>query len=304
MKMKKLLIHIVIIAGLFFVIDRTAGLILKQLYSQSNATDEYKIGYANAETTDDLLFMGSSRCLHHFVPSVFEEAYGMTCFNAADWGIKNIYYHYGLLGNILSRYTPKVIVFEIHPCDYLDTPYSGTERAGSLAPFCGMSDECDEMLKISGNYWPYKLSMVYRYTGSLPALLFGRWGGMDRNLKGWKPLDGQLDTTDLKAEEFPFPVHQEKLQLLERFIQDCQAKGIRLGFIVSPMYICTEQDVYKVPRDLTNRYNIPFFDYFRDPQFMGHAELFYDYGHLNREGATIFSKKVCNDLKDYIKLKD
>lgn len=300
MKMKKLLIHIVIIAGLFFVIDRTTGLILKQLYSQSNATDEYKIGYANAETTDDLLFMGSSRCLHHFVPSVFEEAYGMTCFNAADWGIKNIYYHYGLLGNILSRYTPKVIVFEIHPCDYLDTPYSGIERAGSLAPFCGMSDECDEMLKISGNYWPYKLSMVYRYTGSLPALIFGRWGGMDRSLKGWKPLDGQLDTTGLKAEEFPFPVHQEKLQLLERFMQDCQAKDIRLSLIVSPMYICTEQDVYKEPRDLAKRYDIPFFDYFRDPQFMGHPELFYDYGHLNREGATIFSKKVCNDLKPQI----
>ena len=300
MKMKKLLIHIVIIAGLFFVIDRTAGLILKQLYSQSNATDEYKIGYANAETTDDMLFMGSSRCLHHFVPSVFEEAYGMTCFNAADWGIKNIYYHYGLLGNILSRYTPKVIVLEIHPCDYLDTPYSGTERAGSLAPFCGMSDECDEMLKISGKYWPYKLSMVYRYTGSLPALLFGRWGGMDRSLKGWKPLDGQLDTTGLKAEEFPFPVHQEKLQLLERFIQDCQTKGIHLSFIVSPMYICTKQDVFKVPRDLAKRYNIPIFDYFRDQQFMGHAELFYDYGHLNREGAVIFSKKVCNDLKPQI----
>ena len=300
MKMKKLLIHIVIIAGLFFVIDRTAGLILKQLYSQSNATDEYKIGYANAETTDDMLFMGSSRCLHHFVPSVFEEAYGMTCFNAADWGIKNIYYHYGLLGNILSRYTPKVIVFEIHPCDYLDTPYSGIERAGSLAPFCGMSDECDEMLKISGNYWPYKVSMVYRYTGSLPALIFGRWGGMDRSLKGWKPLDGQLDTTGLKAEEFPFPIHQEKLQLLERFIQDCQSKGIRVSFIVSPMYICTDLDVFKVPRDLAKRYNIPFFDYFRDPQFMGHAELFYDYGHLNREGAAIFSKKVCNDLKPQI----
>lgn len=300
MKMKKLLIHIVIIAGLFFVIDRTAGLILKQLYRQSNATDEYKIGYANAETTDDMLFIGSSRCLHHFVPSVFEETYGMTCFNAADWGIKNIYYHYGLLGNILSRYTPKVIVFEIHPCDYLDTPYSGTERAGSLAPFCGMSDECDEMLKISGNYLPYKLSTVYRYTGSLPALIFGHWGGMDRSLKGWKPLNGQLDSTALMAEEFPFPVHQEKLQLLERFIQDCQAKGIQLSFIVSPMYICTEQDVYKMPRDLAKRYDIPFLDYFRDPQFMGHPELFYDYGHLNREGATIFSKKVCNDLKPQI----
>ena len=67
------------------------------------------------------------------------------------------------------------------------------------------------------------------------------------------------------------------------------------------MYICTKQDIYKEPRDLAKQYNIPFFDYFRDPLFMGHAELFYDYGHLNREGATIFSQKVSNDLKDFIK---
>ena len=298
--MKKILIHILIIAVLFFLFDRATGFVLKQLYSNSNTTDEFKIGYSNTETNDDLLFMGSSRCLHHFVPSVFEKAYGMTCFNTADWGIKNIYYHYGLLGNILSRYTPKAIVFEIHPCDYLDTPYSGTERAGSLAPFCGMSEECDEMLKIDGKYWGYRLSVVYRYTGSLPSLLFGRWGNMDRSLKGWKPLDGQMDTMGVKAEEFPFPIHQQKLQLFEQFIKSCQAKNIKLILIVSPMYICTDQDVFKVPRDLANKYNVPFFDYFHDSQFLEHAELFYDFGHLNRKGAILFSNKVCNELKNYI----
>ena len=295
--MKKILIHIVIIAALFFVFDRATGFVLKQLYSQSNATDEYKIGYANMETRDSLLFMGSSRCLHHFVPSVFEEALGMTCFNAADWGIKNIYFHYGLLGNILSRYTPKAIVFEVHPCDWLDTPYSGTERAGSLAPFCGMSEKCDEMLKISGNYWPYRMSVVYRYTGSLPALIFGKWGGMDRSLKGWKPLDGQMDTTGIRAEEFPFPIHQQKLQLLEQFIQSCQKKDICLSLIVSPMYVCSEQDVFRIPREMAAKYGIPFYDHYRDTTFMEHAELFHDYGHLNRKGALIFSKKVCEELK-------
>lgn len=298
--MKKLLIHILIIAALFFVFDRATGFVLKQLYYQSNATDEYKIGYSNLEAHDSLLFMGSSRCLHHFVPSIFEDSLGTSCYNTADWGIKNIYYHYGLLGNILSRYTPKAIVFEVHPCDWLDTSYSGTERAGSLAPFCGMSEACDEMLKIDGKYWAYRLSVVYRYTGSLPSLLFGHWGGMDRSLKGWKPLDGQMDTTGITAEEFHFPIHQQKLQLLEQFIKDCQAKNIQLSLIVSPMYVCTEEDVFKVPRNLANKYGIPFFDYFHDPQFVGHAELFHDFGHLNRKGAILFSNKVCHELKDII----
>ena len=258
--MKKLLLHIIIVVCLFFVMDRVFGIGLKSLYRISNATDEYKISYSNESTYDSLLFMGSSRCLHHYVPSIFEKELGMSCYNAADWGIKNIYYHYGLLGNILSRYTPKTILFEIHPCDFLDTPFSGKERAGSLAPFCGMSDTCDEMLKLSGNYWFYQLSWVYRYTGSFPNLVTGKLGSMDRSLKGWKPLDGVLDTTGVKAEEYPFPIDQERIDLLERFIKDCKQKNIQLSLIVSPMYICTEQDVYKNPRELAAKHHIPFID--------------------------------------------
>ena len=252
--MKKLILHIVIVICLFFAFDRTFGLGLRYLYRISNTTDEYKISYSNESTFDSLLFLGSSRCLHHYVPSVFEKELGTTCFNAADWGIKNIYYHYGLLGNILSRYTPKEIVFEVHPCDFLDTPYSGTERAGSLAPFCGMSDTCDE-------------------------------------------IDGILDTTGLVAEEYPFPIKQEKVDLLERFIRDCQQRSIRLSIIVSPMYICTKEDVYKIPRELAFKHQIPFIDHFRDSTFVGHPELFYDFGHLNRKGAIIYSEIISKELK-------
>ena len=220
-----------------------------------------------------------------------------TCYNAADWGIKNIYYHYGLLGNILSRYTPKAILFEIHPCDFRDTPFSGKERAGSLAPYCGMSDACDEMLKLSGNYWVYQLSWVYRYTGSFPNLIIGKLGSMDRSLKGWKPLDGVMDTTGVKPEEYPFPIDQERISLLERFIKDCQQRNIQLIMIVSPMYICSKEDVFKIPRELAAKYNIPFIDHYRDTTFVGQADLFYDFGHLNRKGAEIYSKIISKELK-------
>ena len=299
--MKKLLIHIVIIACLFFIMDRALGTALGYLYRQSNATDEYKISYSNESTYDSLLFIGSSRCLHHFIPSVFEKGLQMSCYNAADWGIKNIYYHYGLLGNILSRYTPKIIVFEIHPCDWLNTPYSGKERAGSLAPYCGMSETCDEMLKLSGNYWPYRLSMVYRYTGSLPNLLTGSHGSMDRSLKGWKPLDGTLDTTGVKAEEYPYPISSEKAQLMKRFIQDCKSKDIKLFITVSPMYICSQEDIYRFPKELAQANGIPIINHFRDSAYVGHAELFYDFGHLIRQGAEKFSKQLCNELKERLR---
>lgn len=295
--MKKLLLHIVIVLVLFLIIDRVVGLGLGYLYGLSNTTDAYKISYTNEKTEDSILFMGSSRCLHHYAPLIFEKELGVSCYNAADWGIKNIYFHYGTLGNILSRYTPQTIVFEIHPCDFMNTPYSGKERAGSLAPYCGMSKECDEMLKLSGNYWPYQLSWVYRYTGKLPDLVTGKWGSMDRSLKGWKPLDGVLDTIGIKAEEYPFAVDSERVNLLERFINECQSRNIQLFIIVSPMYICSKEDVFKVPRELANKHHIPFIDHYRDSIFVGHSELFYDFGHLNRKGAEIYSEMIAKEIK-------
>ena len=122
-------------------------------------------------------------------------------------------------------------------------------------------------------------------------------GNMDRSLKGWKPLDGVLDTIGIKAEEYPFPVDQERIDLLERFIKDCKQKNIQLSLIVSPMYLCSEKDVYKIPRELAEKYQIPFIDHYRDSAFVGHPELFYDFGHLNRKGAEIYSKKICEELK-------
>lgn len=295
--MKKLLLHIVIVFTLFLIIDRVVGLGLGYLYGISNTTDAYKISFTNEKTEDSLLFMGSSRCLHHYAPLIFEKELGVSCYNAADWGIKNIFYHFGTLGNILSRYSPQTIILEIHPCDFLNTPFSGKERAGSLAPYCGMSKECDEMLKLSGNYWPYQLSWVYRYTGNFPDLITGRWGSMDRSLKGWKPLDGVLDTTGVKAEEYPFDVDPERINLLERFISECQSRNIQLSIIVSPMYVCSKEDVYKIPRELANKHHIPFIDHYRDSTFVGHSELFYDSGHLNRKGAEIYSEIIAKEIK-------
>ena len=53
---------------------------------------------------------------------------------------------------------------------------------------------------------------------------------------------------------------------------------------------------------LAAKYNIPFIDHYKDTTFTGHPELFYDLGHLNRQGAMIYSKIVCEELKKQIKL--
>jgi hypothetical protein len=112
-----------------------------------------------------------------------------------------------------------------------------------------------------------------------------------------KPLDGVLDTTGIKAEEYPFPIDKERVDLIERFIKDCQQRNIQLSIIVSPMYICSKEDVFKIPRELAAKHHIPFIDHYRDSTYVGRPELFYDFGHLNRKGAEIYSEMIAKEIK-------
>ena len=83
----------------------------------------------------------------------------------------------------------------------------------------------------------------------------------------------------------------------ERFIQDCLQHHIRLIMIESPMYVCSREDVFRFPRELAAKYKVPFLDHYRDPDFVGHADLFFDFGHLNRQGAERYSAKIAKELK-------
>jgi phosphoribosyl 1,2-cyclic phosphodiesterase len=111
-------------------------------------------------------------------------------------------------------------------------------------------------------------------------------------------MDGIIDTTGVKAEEYPFPIDQERIALIERFINDCQQHHIKLIFVASPMYICSELDVFNYPRDLAAKHHVRFIDHYRDTTFVGHAEYFYDFGHLNRQGADFFSKILSKELRE------
>ena len=64
----------------------------------------------------------------------------------------------------------------------------------------------------------------------------------------------------------------------------------------SPMYECSKEDVFKLPRELAAKYHVQFLDHYRDSSFVGHAELFYDFGHLNRKGAERYSELVSKEL--------
>jgi hypothetical protein len=301
--MKKFLITLLIISMITLVADRALSYVAKYFYSTTTTTDEYKLNAVLYQMKDPVVFMGSSRCHHHYIPSIISDSLHKGVYNAGLWGMRNIYFQYGLLSDILERYTPETIFLEVHPTDYLKISYSNAEAAAVLAPFIGMSAGGDEIMKETGYYYKNQVSHLYRYNSSFANLLAGnlthRSFAAD---KGYKSLGGQLDLSNGKItpERFPYQPDGEKVHYLQAFIDKCKEKKIRLIFLFSPMYAVEKTDMFNIPDHLAKKNHIPFINHYNLPGITGHAEYFHDFGHLNDAGAKKYSTMISHELKSFM----
>lgn len=300
--MKKFLKRLLIITILTLLADRAVSYVVSYFYGTTTTTDEFKLNGVTYRMSDPVVFMGSSRCHHHYVPAIISDTLQTGVYNAGLWGMHNIYFQYGFLCNILERYTPQTICLELHPIDYLKTPFSDIETVSSLTPFINYSAGNDEMLKKAKLYYKCQLSDLYRYNSQFANILAGnlteRSSGAD---KGFKKLNGQLDTTfKIIPEKFPFKPDYEKVSYLQAFIDKCKEKKINLIFLFSPMYAVEKTNLFNIPDSLAKKNGIPFINHYYLKGITGHPEYYFDFGHLNEAGAQQYSSIISHELKQYI----
>lgn len=110
--MKKYLKNIIIFFAVIFCIDVTFGYICRYLNLHAKGGDTKNNYEISMKIQSDVLFFGSSRCLHHYDPKIIEDSLCMTSYNCGVDG-NGILYQYGQFRIILNRYIPKVVVFDI-----------------------------------------------------------------------------------------------------------------------------------------------------------------------------------------------
>ncbi|WP_316746447.1 hypothetical protein [Pedobacter gandavensis] len=302
--MRKFLQRLLIILLITFVADRALSFVVHIFYKTTSTTNEHKVNTVIYKMNEPVVIMGSSRAHHHYIPSIISDTLKKGVYNAGLWGMRNIYFQYGLLSNILERYTPETICLEIHPTDYLETPFSTIEAVGPLTPFIGYSPGCDSVLKKAGYYYKGEVSHLYRYNGEFANLLVGNISERTAEAdKGVKVLYGELDTVlvPVKPEKFDFPVSKDKLKYLQAFIDKCKEKKIQLILIYSPMYAVEKTNLFQIPDSIAKKNHIPFINTYQQAGITGNARNFFDPGHLNETGAKKYSSLIATELKKYIK---
>lgn len=117
--MKRLIVSFFVILAGVFVVDRIGGLLMGWVNRHTSDITAPKIKYLVNDVDEEVLFMGTSRCNFHYVPSIISDSLGMSVYNGGIDASDNIFAHYWVLNQVLSHHTPKMICLEVMDNDYV-----------------------------------------------------------------------------------------------------------------------------------------------------------------------------------------
>jgi hypothetical protein len=287
---------------IFFLINTGLSIILDHIYfSSQGGNSGAQINYVLKQRSPILIF-GASRAMHHYIPQIIEAETGFKTFNAGDDG-KNASYQLGLLEMLLTRYKPKLIIYDVG--DYTASLDGGTV---DLYPYYYQYPQVEDILDKRDEYAPYKFKFhLYAYNQKIFSIILGYIRKSKPNITGYHPLSGSIRPEEIK-------VYQENLGTVaepqidsvafhnfSRFIELCKENHIQLVMVYSPRMFQQNFKYLSYVDTLANRYHVPYLNYTGDAHFLNHRELFQDIEHLNNRGAELFSEEMGEDLLKYMK---
>ena len=301
--MKKYLIKISLFFALVALMDIMCGWGFRGLRSKARGGQTYKNEYILRACEDDILILGSSKAVHHYVPSVFEDSLGLSCYNAGEMGCGIIpaYVRYKLVS---ARQKPKLVVYEVTPgYDYLtDNGYS--HYLGPIRPYTNNKLVREVYLDFSDNLEKVRLiSSMYRNNSKIVYILKDLFRSRD-SWKGYDPLYGRIKATKAASDENEIKkksVDSLKYRYFERLIKDTQNDGVPLVCVISPKYGGDINDTSYGPAfSICEQYGVSLIDNRNCGQFVEEGIYFQDKLHLNHTGAVAYSRFFIEQVKPFI----
>lgn len=298
---QKVLLGVVAMLVLFFVADRIIGFIFEKAYRNSKYGIYHRQEYCLHDSKDEILILGSSRAAHHYVPQVFTDTLGMSCYNCGSDGMC-IYYHYGILSSYIARgVIPKVVLLEVMNTDAVvsnGATFGLDAAVDRLAPNYGEYAEIDSLLLLGG--WKERLklfSKCYRYNSKAVQLIKCNLFPWPENM-GYEAVFGQLpDTTSLRNKKYQHEkIEKEKIVYFNKFINACQENDIQLFIVESPYFAISSSQGVETLIAISKESNICWLD-FKNTTTLMYPKYFKDIEHLNDEGAHVYSAIIASEIK-------
>lgn len=283
--------NLVIFSLLLVGTDQLLGWGLRKAYFSARSGVCYQMNYAMDSVKSDIVILGSSRAIHHYVSSVFEDSLGMSCYNAGYDGM-GVLFHDAVLSRIMQNHTPKLVILDINSFEF----YNKAGEIPALAPYYGRNSRVDQIINLVSPYeTTRRWSAIYPFNSKVVAIIIGMLSE-DHSRKGYQPLFGKMVDKPQKdsSERVPI-VDQDKLDAFEHIVALCRVRKVGLVVVQSPRYRISKRD--DTFDQILTQHGVEYFNYADSPLFMERPDYFKDTVHMNDSGARIFSQLLATLLK-------
>lgn len=282
--------------------------------------------YSKERNEIDTVIVGASQTYVGIDPAIIDSILGTSSFNM---GTDSQSYTDSLMAIkiALSEHQIKNVILAVDYEYLFDENVNKKAEAAfshSLASHMSMFDGFRQNLRflinnideeVSINYFfPWITNHISISPGQLKENLYLRIGKIDldnqgRDVNGFKPREGSLDFNNLGAAvtdaNLSGKVSQEVNDALEEICDLCVENGTILTAVVTPVpktvvvqYGSSYFDMVEYTSNLFGKYGYSLYDFnlLKDNCYEYDEKYFYDYAHLNEEGAYYFSELLGNTL--------
>ena len=255
----------------------------------------------------DMVVLGNSQAWCSYNTYVMDSMLGLQTYNL---GIDGHTLHYQLLRyETYRRFYPKPKVILLNVC------FAGTFATMSDAaydreqffPYINDDVLIKQVAKEKRITWIDRHVPLCRYFGYRDdvengvAAFFGKKsffdGGMYKGFRG----NNYPWSSDGIPEEMCATVDMKSVEELERFAEDCFRENVKLVFVKYPVCYPLAFKVRNLSESdsifeaIGKEYNIPVLEYYYSDVTYDSTN-YYNYTHLNKKGAALFTTELCHDL--------
>lgn len=298
--MKKYVLYIALFFAIVLAIDFGFGKACDYLNAHAKGGATKQMYDLCMKDQYDILIMGSSRAHHHYVPQIFEDSLGMSCYNAGVDG-NGIILMTGIYRMITQRYRPKLIIYDVEKAfDLFEYKADNgcTRYLAAQKPFYNQPGIGQIFKDVSKEEYYKAHSGLCRYNSVSIPLLIDNLSFRPMDARGYSPMSGKMEKDPEKKETNEILIVDSlKLQYMCEFVKDVTEKDIPLIIVVSPKYGAVDSHDFEPIKEICDTYNVPFLDYYTDQEFMTHKEWFKEPMHLNDEGARRFTNCIVASIR-------
>ena len=184
--------NLFILIVLFFIVDRLLGKWLQYKFDNVPQGDIKTFAHSITNPSEDIFIYGSSRAMHGYDCSVFENVLRYSCFNNGKEN-STILYHNLILNEMLKKHLPKIIILDFAPKElsWGESKNSKNVLANTILPYAIRDTAFANIAKkqFPQEYIKAKLSRLYAYKSSIiPLLNSNNLRAVEIN--GFRPLQG------------------------------------------------------------------------------------------------------------------